>query len=246
MDVFQSSVVSVIRRLLRDLQPVLENRGSSSEETLEQLAIRLEVLHRQLNRFSTHNHCAYNLTEVLQRLGHIVEAFCQLTSNSTGCSNTYATSTIVRDTPGRPKYDIPRCQLMHLIESGFTCPQISQMIGVSVRTIRRRMSEYHLSISDTYSTLTDLQLDQLVQRILLQFLNYGSSMMAGHLLSQGHRVQQLRIRESLIRVNPEGVSMRWFSSIQRRSYQVYGPMALWHLDGMHKLIRYSLVQYLIP
>ena len=85
--------------------------------------------------------------------------------------------------------------------------------------------------------MSDTELDQIIQQIRTEFPNCGYTMMAGHLLSQGYRVQQMRIREALIRLDPDGVTMRWFSSIQRRSYQVYGPMALWHIDGLHKLIR---------
>ena len=61
--------------------------------------------------------------------------------------------------------------------------------------------------------------------------------MQGHLLQEGHRIQQHRVRESLFRVNPEGVSIRWASTVQRRTYYVASPLALWHIDGNHKLIR---------
>ena len=61
--------------------------------------------------------------------------------------------------------------------------------------------------------------------------------MQGHLLQEGHRVQQYRIRESLFRVDPEGVSIRWASTVQCRTYSVTSPLALWHFDGNHKLIR---------
>ena len=152
-------------------------------------------------------------------------------------SSAYQATVIVGNGPGRPRYDIPRSQLLHLVDNGFTCPQICQMLGVSLRTIHRRMDEYGINITGTYSTLSDLELDTLIQDIRILFPNCGYTMMAGHLLSRGQRVQQVQIRESMIRLDPDGVVTRWFTSIQRRSYQVYGPMALWHLDGMHKLIR---------
>ena len=61
--------------------------------------------------------------------------------------------------------------------------------------------------------------------------------MQGHLLSLGHRVQQTRIRESLMRVDPEGIVSRWITSIRRHTYSVAAPNSLWHVDGNHKLIR---------
>ena len=43
----------------------------------------------------------------------------------------------------------------------------------------------------------------------------------------------------MIRVNPEGVLLRvlTINTINRRKYGVYAPLALWHVDGNHKLIR---------
>ena len=63
--------------------------------------------------------------------------------------------------------------------------------------------------------------------------------MTGFLLSAGHRVQQRRVRESMRRVDPNGVFLRAIEirTVRRRRYQVPGPQALWHIDGNHKLIR---------
>ena len=231
---------SVVRRLLLYLQPVLENRCSTSCDTLELLSTRLEVLHRQLNRYSSHclrpGHPVHN---IVSELGKSVQTFYEMLS--TLPSSAYQ-ATIVRNGPGIPRYDIPQNQLLHLVGNGFTCPQISQMLGVSLRTIHRRMDEYGINSTGTYSTLNDSELDTLIQEIQILFPNCGYAMMAGHLLSRGQRVQQMRIRESMIRLYPDGVATRWFTSIQRRSYQVYGPMALRHLDGMHKLMRQKFLK----
>ena len=103
------------------------------------------------------------------------------------------------------------------------------------------MEGFNIRVSNTYTTLSDTELERVITDIQNDFPNSGYTMMAGHLLARGHRVQQIRIRESMIRIDPDGVASRWFRSIQRRSYQVYGPMALWHLDGMHKFIRYVAI-----
>lgn len=42
---------------------------------------------------------------------------------------------------GRPHFDIPRSQLEYLVNSRFSVPKIADMLGVSVRTIRRPMQE---------------------------------------------------------------------------------------------------------
>lgn len=113
------------------------------------------------------------------------------------------------------------------------------MIGASIRTIRRRMTEYGLSIRSQYSTLTDSELDQLVISIQDQFPMCGNRQMYGQLLSQGHRVQQCKIRESQRRTCPEGTMMRRLGCLRRRQYKVAAPRSLYHIDGNHKLIRYT-------
>lgn len=45
----------------------------------------------------------------------------------------------------------------------------------------------------------------------------------------------------MIRVDPINVCMRRMRVIQRRSYSVPGPNALWHIDGHHSLIRWRIV-----
>lgn len=140
---------------------------------------------------------------------------------------------------GRPSFEIPREQITVLIESQFTVPQIADLIGVSVRTVYRRMSRYGLSVSSTYSELTDEELDAITSDIHKEFPTCGSKQMSGHLLSRGIRVQQNRIRESIHRIDPEGSVARRLQTISRRTYRVPAPRSLFHIDGNHKLIRYK-------
>ena len=114
---------------------------------------------------------------------------------------------------GRPRYNVQREQLEFLLQTKFTVPQIASLLNVSVRTIRRRMSDYQLSVGNLYSNLSDLELDEIVSRIQLQFGCCGNRQMMGHLWAQRIRVQQSRIRESQRRVDPEGSAMRRLTTI---------------------------------
>ena len=99
------------------------------------------------------------------------------------------------------------------------------------------MAEYGLSVSDLYSDIGNNELDRLVNEIRSIFPNCGYRMMDGHLRQRGVRVSQARVRNAMHRVDPEGVVLRWRETIQRRKYRVSSPLALWHIDGNHKLIR---------
>ena len=117
---------------------------------------------------------------------------------------------------------------------------MADMLGVSVRTVRRRMCEYGLSIRAQYTTISNEELDGIVRVIQQQFPMCGNRQMQGHLLSRGIRIQQSRIRESQRRVDPDGALIRRLHVLNRREYSVPAPLSLYHIDGHHKLIRYAL------
>ena len=138
---------------------------------------------------------------------------------------------------GRPKFVIPRTQLLYLIENRFTVGRIAKMLGVSERTVYRRMVEYGYSIGAQYANLTDEDLYMLISEIQDAFPMCGNRQMAGYLLSRGFRVQQSRIRKAQRQISPEGTIMRRLKCLHRRHYSVRGPRALYHMDGNHKLIK---------
>ena len=140
---------------------------------------------------------------------------------------------------GRPKFDVPQHQLATLLESGFTCPQIASIVGFSLSTVRQRMAEFGLSVSDQYSHISNDDLDMLVRGIKEQFPTCGNKQMQGHLHSRGYRIQQIQVREAIMRVDPARSVMRRLRALNRRKYHVPGPRSLCHMDSYHKLIRYN-------
>ena len=138
---------------------------------------------------------------------------------------------------GRPRFLVLEDTLLYLLENRFSVNSIAGMLCVSQSTIRRRMRECGLYVSEMYSDIADDELDAQVLAVKESFPNAGSRMLQGHLLSTGLRVQQHRIRDSLRRVDPEGCALRWFEGIHRRKYSVPHSQALWHIDSNHKLIR---------
>ena len=101
------------------------------------------------------------------------------------------------------------------------------------------MVEYQLTIRGTYSDISDVELDAIVAEVQRQFPGWGNRQMYGYLVSRGTPVQFQRVRDSQRRVDPEGSIMRHLHHLHRRHYSVRGPQHLWHIDGNHKLIRYS-------
>ena len=149
----------------------------------------------------------------------------------------YIPQVLMENCRGHPKWNIKQEQLECLLHLGFSCPRVADLLGVSLSTIRRRMSEFGLSVTALYSSITDQELDSLISQIKEKFPNCGAHLMHGHLLRHGHRISQARVREALHRVDPEGTAIRWSLAVQRRKYAVSSPLSVWHHDGNHKLIR---------
>lgn len=162
-------------------------------------------------------------------------------SSSTSC---YTLPTTKTGKKGRPSFTITKTQLEMYLENGFTLPDISKMICVSTSTVKRRLKKFNLSVGQTYTNISNDNLDSSITKIIGNFPNCGYRRMNGLLLASSIKVGEKRIRESMRRVDPNGVLLRalQISVTNRRQYKVPGILALWHIDGHHKLIRYAKSQ----
>ena len=88
---------------------------------------------------------------------------------------------------GRPKFAVTKEQLQFYLEHRFSIPQIGKMLNISERTIKRRLKEFSLSIKETYSEISDVDLDSFVLSTLKEFPNTGYKRMKGFLLSKNIR-----------------------------------------------------------
>ena len=174
---------------------------------------------------------------LLEEIGQCLSILTNMQDSSVTVvqSDGYSPETII--SRGRPKFAVCEQQLQHLLQLGFDCPTIASVLGVSLRTVRRRMSEFGLSVSSVYTSISDADLESAVQEVKVLNPNCGYRMLTGHLRSRGIRVSQERIREMLHRTDPCGSVIRWASTISRRRYKVASQLSLWHTDGNHKLIR---------
>ena len=142
---------------------------------------------------------------------------------------------------GRPQILINTEDLLFLFWNGFDLSGMASVLKCSARTVRRRLQEMGLSIRSRYTCLSDNELDKRIMEIQHCQPNRGSRMVEGILRSQHIIVQRRRVRQSLQRVNPEGIERRCRRALHRRTYNVRSPNSLWHIDGFHKLVRWHIV-----
>ena len=139
---------------------------------------------------------------------------------------------------GRPRVKVDEQQLEFLVESNFRIIDIATIFDCSRRRVERRIKDLGL---DRYTSISEYDLDNLVRNIVVLHSQCGEKSVLSRLRSEGVRVQRQKIRDSLHRVDPEGVMNRLRCALHRRQYTVRSPNSLWHLDGYHKLIRWKLV-----
>ena len=162
--------------------------------------------------------------------------------NPTTVAQDFTLTTEDRLTPGRPPYKIPAEVLEDLRGLKFSWAKIAMMLGVSRWTVLRRVREYGLQDMTGFSTISDDELDRIIQQYVANHgTTTGQVYINGYLKSQGLLIQRRRIRESMARVDPQNTVLRWGITVSRRVYSVPWPNSLWHLDGHHSLIRWKLV-----
>lgn len=125
---------------------------------------------------------------------------------------------------GRKVKIVDEDQVLSLKAIGLKWNQISELIGISERTLRKRR-KYFQHDASSYSPLENETLDYNVGEILDGSPNSGERMVIGALLARNIKVQRSRVRDSLNRVNPERQSLH--RRILRRVYSVASPNALW-------------------
>lgn len=227
-------ILQAIHSTISDIGSVIIDSNISFDRA-ESLEWRVELVYRDLVAKEV---CGELEIEEQEALPHIARAYSHLRelvqSIESLSSHRVQPMQLLDGSVGRPRYHISYYQLNTLISMHLSVPQIAEIVGVSQRTIRRRMTEYSLSIRSTYSTISDAELDAIVKE---QFPGWGNRQVYGSLVSRGIRVTFQRVRESQRRVDLEGSIMRRLTHLRRRRYSVPGPRHLWHIDGNHKLIR---------
>ena len=113
------------------------------------------------------------------------------------------------------------------------------MVAVSESTIYRRMRQFGLSKFD-FTNISDKDLDTEVERVAVDF-PYCRENFNQILFQKGVKVQRMRIRDSVHRIDHDAVNSRKKGRLHRRVYHVKGPNHLCHINTNHKLVRWYFI-----
>ena len=218
-----------LRGALLDILRQLENPDS---EQFDAIIFRLEQLASHILRL-----CDVNLVDdAIQH--YVTQAMCYLHCvEELQSEYSFTVDSFHSGQRGRPCFNISCEQLTYFLNYQFSIADIAKALGVSQSTISRRMRAYGLSQRQYSPPLSDEELDSKVRGVLQEFPNAGYRRVISQLAVAGLRPSQIRVRQTMQRIDPQGVAMRWLRLTPRRQYSVSGPLALWQKDGNHKLIR---------
>ena len=115
------------------------------------------------------------------------------------------------------------------------------MIGINRSTLYRSLEQEGIDHTFSYSSITDINLDETIESIRHSHPNDSEWLIIGHLQQRGIVVQRYKIRALIHRVDPIETAVRRSRVFRRRVYQVEGPNSLWHIDSNNKLINWRFI-----
>lgn len=168
-----SSLSSLCRTISRETDLYYDRRDPVILETLDR---HVELLYRHLLVLPEENNDSLSL------LGQLIGTLRSMCQNSDSNENEQRRRTVPLSVTsmGRPGFDIQQDQLEYLLDLRFTCSHIATLIGVSLRTIRRRMDEFGISVRDRYSAIADAELDEEIGEIKRYYPNAGIKIVTGN------------------------------------------------------------------
>ena len=127
-------------QMVNDLVVRLDRLMDASEIGL--IVLRLDFLHRMLVNLDVDQ-------DITDTLGSLCSnaAGIEISSNTTIASEGYHPQCSLSGQRGRPAFEVSNRQLSFLLEQGFKIQEISCILGVSKRTVERRMKAFGLSVS---------------------------------------------------------------------------------------------------
>jgi len=128
-----------------------------------------------------------------------------------------------------------------LKEMRYTWTEIADVLLMSRTTLWRRLRDLNMVPLTSYTEITNDDLDATMTILVTRFPQNGIVMMWRHLKSINIYVTRQRVAESLTRILPENLRLRRSNPVARHVYDVPAPNYLWHIDGLHCLIRWKMV-----
>ena len=121
------------------VQETLEHLDSCQNSDHSRILLRLEYLNHTII------HCGDLPDSIVAGIGSAIACFLSAQRLSVPC--TYRANCLLSGRRGHPPFDVSEDQFIFLVDSGFTVMKISELLGISKRTVERRMYDFGITIS---------------------------------------------------------------------------------------------------
>ena len=198
----QSQFLTDVRQILLDLSWRLQQ--DVGDDVVDYALFRLQQLSRHLARFA---HAAQVYEEVQADLDMIASLLTEADRNFPCQYVDLNAGTSYSGGPGRPWREISREQLEYLVENDISIPDIAQVLGVSVSTVKRRLREFGISNTERKTPISDTDLDAKLktnQRILPFVTQYQPSVpnLKQILMKNWHLIEQQPLLSEIYKKPP--------------------------------------------
>ena len=199
-------------KISTEAQFIISSLPNAERHAVERVIRQLQVIHGILMRLEDPLTAPSELQDMQQLVLHLLqplEAF--LSSPPPPPSQSVPRHQTGQ--PGRPSYaiNLQRAQELHAL--GNSWADVSSALGVDRKTLYNHLRAAGLSSArPAHADISDEDLDELVAEISLSHPFVGSTIVHGHLQSRGISVPMRRVNESMRRVDPLGVLVRYVRS----------------------------------
>lgn len=131
-------------------------------------------------------------------------------------------------------------EVRHLWSLNVSVSDIARRLHISRASVYRTLRRINMS-TGRFSDISDAELHNIICDVKRHHPHCGEIMLMGHLRSRGIIVARQRVRSLLYHLDINGIADRRSSTIKRRQYYSPCPNFVWHIDGLHKLIRWKFV-----
>ena len=121
------------------VQETLERLDSCQNGDYSGILLRLEYLNRTIIN------CGHLPDSIVAGIGSAIAFLLCAQILSVPC--TYRANRLLTGRGGHPPFHVSEDQLVFPIGSGFTVPKINELLGISKKTVERRMSDFGITIS---------------------------------------------------------------------------------------------------
>lgn len=223
-------VVRYFEHLMRSCEQANRYRLSGDVHILtdihRQLHHHCNILDNLRRAINTHN--GYLLDRiydiVFATFSHVEDILRRLNNSDNVTVGIIPTLALNCGTLGRPGYNITPQQINFFRGGGMKWNQIALTLGVSRRTLYRRLSVFNI---DRQEMINDEQLDNVLREIINEMPNSGEIYIMGNLRAKNIFIPRRKLRERLNILCPVARSLRRRNAVRRRLYSVRGPNYLW-------------------